>query len=301
MRTIQKTPVVTGIVLVLLVCGTAIAQSDLVQVHENFSADPGWEGMNNRVEASNPPTIRQDFGWNGKGEIGGTAWRSRTIAYYALPFAKPLTFKDPFSASGTIRLMPAEKIGGVYIGFFNHERQEWRPWSSMAFRLGDYVRGAEMHLDYMTATWRANGVRLPVVLPADGSQHRWKMDYDPNATIDPKWPAEGLEASLTNRREPEDQIFQRAAKTEPGLTREQLRQRLEKAREQGLVGVSRIGDHDEWWKSENLGSFRGAFTFQLDDGPPYRMFLTKEDQDEPVIIDRFGIFNFQLYGRHWEF
>src|SRR5688500_11352278 len=108
---------------------TSAQSAELVQVRESFDSDPGWEGMNNRVEATNPPTIKQDFGWSptshtggAGGEIGGTAWRSRTIAYYALPLGKPLTFKDKFSASGKIALMPIDKTGGAYIGFFNHAR-----------------------------------------------------------------------------------------------------------------------------------------------------------------------------------
>src|SRR5688500_19331293 len=123
MTTVFRTIVVFSIV-VMLCGGAAVAQSaELVQVREDFSADPGWEGMNNRIEAENPPTIKQDFGWSptkhtggSGGEIGGVAWRSRTIAYYAMPLGKPLTFKDKFSASGKITLMPTEKTGGVYIG-----------------------------------------------------------------------------------------------------------------------------------------------------------------------------------------
>src|SRR5687768_15217560 len=44
--------------------GQAMAQNDLVQVTEDFSADPGWDNSNNRVQATNPPTVKQDFGWS---------------------------------------------------------------------------------------------------------------------------------------------------------------------------------------------------------------------------------------------
>src|SRR5436309_161391 len=64
----------------------------LVQVHQDFSKDPGWEWKNNRIVAEDPPIIKQDFGWSpsdhlgaGTGEIGGTVWLSRTPAWYALP------------------------------------------------------------------------------------------------------------------------------------------------------------------------------------------------------------------------
>lgn len=308
MKLIHLIPVML-VALMLVASGQAIGQSaDLVQVREDFTADPGWEGMNNRIRASNPPRIEQDFGWSptrrtggAGGELGGTIWRSRTIAYYALPIGKPLTFKDKFSASGKITLMHADKVGGAYIGFFNHARQEWRPWSSMAFRLGDYPGGAEFHLDYMTAKWRANGVRLPLILPADKSVHTWRMKYDPDVTVDPKWPDENLEKHFQGGREKEEDLYQRALKAEAGLTREAFRKRLEKAQDQGLVGTTRLGEYDAWWKNENLSDIRGCFTFQLDNGRAHRLFMSKEDRDDPVVLDRFGIFNFQLYGRHWEF
>ena len=297
-----------AVCLALFFASIALAQSaELVQVRESFDSDPGWEGMNNRVEATNPPTIKQDFGWSDtnhtggtKGEIGGTAWRSRTIAYYALPLGEPLTFKNKFSASGKIALMPIDKTGGAYIGFFNHARQEWRPWSSMAFRLGDYPRGAEIHLDYMTATWRANGVRLPVILPADKSVHTWRIEYDPDVTIDPKWPA-NVEQHFQGGRQKEDDLYQRALQFEPALTRKEFRKRLEQACDAGLLGTTRLGDHDAWWKNDNAADARGCLVFQLDNGRPHRLFMSKQDRDEPVVLDRFGIFNFQLYGRHWEF
>lgn len=295
--------------LMLRLAPAAFAQGEIVQVHQDFSTDPGWEWMNNRIEASNPPMIDQSFGWSATnhtgvraGEIGGKIWRSRTPAYYAIPLGNPLSFKEPFSASGIVALMPGEKIGGAYIGFFNHERQEWRPWSSMAWRLGDYPRGAEIHLDFMTATWMASGVRLPEILPADGKPRRWRFDYDPNATIDTHGPAEKwLSTLLTPHRQKEDDLYVKARESEPKLTREFLREQLETLRFAGWAASSRMGDYDVWSKVSNPTDFKGALTFEIEGQSPYRVFLPKEFQGEPVVLDRFGIFNFQLYGRHWEF
>jgi hypothetical protein len=286
-----------------------LAQDKLTQVRLDFSTDPGWESMNNRIEASNPPTIKQDFGWTntnhtgaGPGEIGGTIWRSRTMAYYALPLGKPLSFKDAFSASGKVTLMPCEKSGGAYIGFFNHERQEWRPWSSMVWRIGDYPRGGEIHMDYMTATWLASGSRLPVILPADGKPHTWSMKYDPNEWIDSNnWPSPVLKKILTPQRQKEDDLFELARKDEPGLTRDQFAKWLEQASERGLVASTRLGDFQAWTSTSNPQDFQGAFSFQFDSGRVFKMFVSKEERNAPVVMDRFGIFNFQLYGRHWEF
>src|SRR5688572_28368099 len=102
----------------------AAAEGELMQVKQDFTNDPSWEGVGNRIEASDPPTIRQDFGWRagekgGGGEIGGLVSHSRTPAHYALPFGKPLTFNDAFSASGKIRVMPGKTNGNGYIAFFN--------------------------------------------------------------------------------------------------------------------------------------------------------------------------------------
>src|SRR5438309_1307532 len=93
--------------VVLLTSVSAFAQSDLVQIHQDFSSDPGWEWKDNRIVAEDPPTIKQDFGWAptnhtsaaAAGEIGGTLWQSQTPAWYALPLNHPLSYNDRFSFS----------------------------------------------------------------------------------------------------------------------------------------------------------------------------------------------------------
>src|SRR5688572_8898141 len=86
--------------------GSAVAQEvsaarDLVQVKQDFSADPGWEGVRNRIVAKDPPRVQQDFGWS-MGKIGGVVWQSRTPAWYAMPLEKMLSWEDPFSFSCTL-------------------------------------------------------------------------------------------------------------------------------------------------------------------------------------------------------
>ena len=75
---------------ILVVCLTPLVlfsqnNSEILTIHENFDKDPKWEGVNNRVECEDCPKVNQDFGWaptnhnlSGKGEIGGTIWRSTT-------------------------------------------------------------------------------------------------------------------------------------------------------------------------------------------------------------------------------
>src|SRR5690349_8662485 len=155
--------------LIICTCAplAAFGQEGLVQVHQDFSKDPGWDWKNNRIVAEDPPTIKQDFGWSptnhtgsGTGEIGGTVWLSRTPAWYAIPFNKPLSFNDKFSFSCRIAFMPqSDKAGAAYLGFFNHELQGWRVWNSMAVRLtGGKIKGsAVLGADSMNALWHATG------------------------------------------------------------------------------------------------------------------------------------------------
>src|SRR5438552_7581248 len=98
---------------ILLLSAMAPAQ-ELTRVHQDFSKDPGWEWKHNRIVAEDPPIVDQNFGWAPgnhtaaaeSGEIGGKLWQSRTPAWYALPFNRPLTFKDKFSFSCRIAFMP---------------------------------------------------------------------------------------------------------------------------------------------------------------------------------------------------
>src|SRR5207253_3069032 len=75
----------TCLLIWMIIPTRVLAADELLQVHEDFSKDPGWEFANNRVRASDPPTVKQDFGWSptnktggSNGEIGGTIWQSRT-------------------------------------------------------------------------------------------------------------------------------------------------------------------------------------------------------------------------------
>src|ERR1700722_4547244 len=104
--------------ILLMIARLGRAQSNLVQVKEDFSSDPGWDNINNRVEAANPPTVTQDFGWS-EGKIGGAISRSTTPAWYGLPLDPPRSFNDGFSVSGKIAVTTDLKKGGEYIGFFN--------------------------------------------------------------------------------------------------------------------------------------------------------------------------------------
>src|SRR5690348_14990293 len=113
------------LILILCVAGSLLTFArgqELTTIRQSFDQDPGWEAVNNRIRASDPPTVKQDFGWSPSKGIGGVVWQSTTPSYYAMPIGKALSFKDKFSASGKISFPGSGKADGTaYIGFFNHE------------------------------------------------------------------------------------------------------------------------------------------------------------------------------------
>ena len=306
--------------IVALLCAFALAQdAPLVQIRQDFSADPGWEGINNRIIADNPPTKTQNFGYSPTtrssataGEIGGTVWCSRTPAWYAMPIGRPLSYKDRISVSGRVSIVNIQCEG--YIGFFNSERQEWRPWSALGLRFSASKRGTALHgreipgaqiwVDYMTATWKAGYMVLDSFVPADGSVHSFKLTYDPEARVDTRWPAPSLEATFQKARSrmTEQDILAAMQKDEPTLTLEQLREKLTVARDQGLVEYDPRHGVNYWEAKRDLDKVQGRVTFQLDDERPQQYYLDPGIHDEPAVMDRFGIFNFQIPGgRNIEF
>jgi hypothetical protein len=285
----------------LLMLSIPVSADELVQVHQSFDDDPGWEAINNRIVAEDPPTVRQDFGWR-KGEIGGVVSRSRTAAYYAMKVG-PLSLAAKMSAAGKIRVMPTTAMGGAYFGFFNSTRQEWRPWSSMAVRINDGdPHQPLMMYDFMTGGWHAGGFTVDPIL-ADGSTHTWRIAYDPDATVAKDWADAKLHRYLDDtKRNPEEEILTRAKVSEPDITLEQLQQRLAAAADQGLI-VFNTRRGVGWDVRHDPQNWKGKMSFQLDDHPLRTNFLnlSQHDDPSPTVIDRFGIFNWQLPGPACEF
>ncbi len=294
-----------------VVRGEELKQGGITIVHQDFSQDPGWEGMNNRVRCESCPTITQDFGWepsehhgDGMGEISGIIWRSTTPAYYAMPMG-PFSFKESLSASGKIAVIaPPEEGVGFYIGFFNSERQGWRVWSSFGFRIGEVKNGrARFFLDYKTG--RAKGAILnpDIEIPCDGSVHTWELVYEPNATVADSWPDPHMPLYMTgvnNMRE--EDILQRARKIDPMITLPQLHELLLKARDAGLVDDwYRKGSYHLWTCEDEADLLKGRITFRLDDVPAVSYFLLPGHADEPTEINRFGVYNMQIYHGSMEF
>lgn len=273
----------------------AEAQSRTVLKTESFDRDPGWDNSVNRVEASDPPTVKQDFGWSA-GRIGGTVRRSMTPAWYGMALERTLSFKDAFTVSGKIAATrdPSGK-GTAYLGFFNHERQGWRPWSSMAMRLVNKDDKVFIYLDYMTGQWNAGAAEMELSIPADGSEHTWRFDYDPEATRAP-WTDTRLHGYLTTGRQTVEATLAKAQKVEPDLTPAALEERLQAALKKGLVSFLRRGGGPYWLLKQDKEVLKGAVTVRVDDGEIYRTYLEEATRDTPVAMDRFGIFNMQLAG-----
>jgi hypothetical protein len=284
---------------------------EIIQIYQNFDQDPEWDNYNNRVQCNDCPTITQNFGWlptnhtaADPGEIGGIIWRSTTPAYYAMPLG-PLSFKDTLSASGKIAVIAPEKEGvGFYIGFFNHERQGWRVWSSCGFRMSPAKMGyARFHLDYKTGGGKGALLNPDLVIPCDGSVHSWELSYEPEATVKDAWPDARLPDFIASTHNVhEDEIYERAKKTDPKITREQLHNLLLQARDAGLVDHwYRKGEYHLWNIEQYANEMRGRITFRFDDNPPVSYFMLPGHQEEVSIIDRFGVYNMQIYHGSMEF
>lgn len=288
-----------------------LAQSSIITIHQDFSHDPGWEGMNNRVQCEDCPIITQDFGWkptdhngDGIGEISGVIWKSTTPAYYAMPIG-PFSFKDKLTASGKLAVIaPPEEGFGFYIGFFNSARQGWRVWSSCGFRIGEVIRGrARFHLDYKTGKAAGAILNPDIEIPCDGSVHRWELMYEPEATVAESWPDPRLPAWIgSTANVPDDEIFKQAKKADPSMTKKRLHELLLQARNAGLVDHwYRKGRYHLWDIEKDADQMKGRITFRFDDQPAVSYFLLPGHQAEPGDINRFGVYNMQIYHGSLEF
>jgi hypothetical protein len=304
---------IAGIVAsVLAPSGEAFGETPLVQVHEDFSNDPGWIGVNNRQVGTEMPIVKQDFGYSpteytksGLGEIGGLLTNSRYGAYYAIPLGKPLTFKDRISASGKLVLRRLDLRGVAYFGFFNSARHEWRPWNSMAFRMWEENDLGQIMFDWMSADWQAQGFETDVLIKPDGAVHTWRFEYDPDVKPDLTRIDPLLEQVLTDRAgnapgdlEVQDEpiVYKKAVAIEPGLMPEAFRQRLLKAREVGLTGFFHRHGQRRWWKTKDRETSRGRIVIQIDNEDPHYQFLDGKQFQQNLSMDRVGIFNILRYG-----
>jgi hypothetical protein len=181
--------------LVVLSCAVCFAEDANLRRAE-FSTDPKWEGLQNRLVPSPPRVTRQDFGWRNSnraagrasGEIGGWIQRSATPASYATQIPAR-TLNDKLSASGKFSVTEDGGNSGVLFGWFNKDSRGWRTPNSLTFRLDGNGGKYWVFFEYGTQHWLAGGMgcfegeryqttRTKPFL-ADGTAHTWEMTYDP--------------------------------------------------------------------------------------------------------------------------
>src|SRR5204862_2742955 len=98
----------------------------ITQRTQTFDADPGWNGVDNRIVPTKRPTVTQDFGYSAKtnfagkssGEMGGQLQRASEPAFYADSLAPVKTLDDKLSAAGSFALTKSESGAGMFFGFF---------------------------------------------------------------------------------------------------------------------------------------------------------------------------------------
>lgn len=174
-------------------CSWVIA-ADVVQRQENFGTDPSWEGRNNTPDPTACVTKTQDFGFSrtkhagGKlGEIGGVVSRSLTPASYMrrIPVR---TLNDRLHASGRFAVTESHAGSGVLLGWFHSTSRGWRTPNSLALRIDGEQGSFRVFFEYGTQTGKTGGGQTfkgryqdsnRSLHPADGTSHRWSLDYHP--------------------------------------------------------------------------------------------------------------------------
>ena len=154
----------------------------------SFDQDPQWEGKGNSIKFNDH--VRRpfhDFGHTKDNQVGGIVWRDEKPAFYGKPIA-PLTFENPFSASGTITFRGAGSDSGVYFGFFDAASKS-NKWTydhraSQTNLLAIAIEGPSRIGHYFRAGYRnAKGEGMleesGATIKPDGATHRWSMSYYP--------------------------------------------------------------------------------------------------------------------------
>jgi len=160
---------------------------------EDFSADPHWIEIGNRVRFTDC-VVRpfDDFGWRNShraggepGEVGGLIWRNEAAEpehafYYGMPIGK-LSLENELKASGRVAMKNAAPDSAILFGWFNPLTSIGAP--PMNF-LGIFIEGPSVIGHYVRPILRnatediARLASGPVIRP-DGTRHRWTLHYVP--------------------------------------------------------------------------------------------------------------------------
>lgn len=176
---------------------------------EDFSADPDWDGFQNR-RTYNTTNIRPQFdfgfsptqfaGGRASGELGGIVFRGdcrypHMLAYYG-DRLNDLNLNTPLRASGKVGLRRGVTDSTVLFGFFNSEQSILvNPAQDSGLPrcfLGIGVEGPSREGFLFAPAYRstantqgfATGAELPHIHP-DGAVHNWTLQYDPPKSGNP--------------------------------------------------------------------------------------------------------------------
>ena len=162
---------------------------------EDFAADPGWEGVGNRVTfQDHVKRPIHDFGYRNTnhaggrpGEVGGVMWRvESTRPENACSYGRPvgrLTLEDELVASGKVAFRAGAADSAILMGWFNSRTAIGAPPANF---LGVLVEGPSRVGHYFRAAYgTSNDLKAvqgsgPVMRP-DGVPHEWRVHYTPGA------------------------------------------------------------------------------------------------------------------------
>ncbi|MBI5684472.1 MAG: hypothetical protein HZC54_05295 [Verrucomicrobia bacterium] len=160
---------------------------------QDFSKDPGWIGVGNRVEFEDrEQTGGHNFGFSadtshagGKpGEVGGAFWRTEKHWGCYADRVGPLTLEQRLEAHGKIKLVTAGPDADMYFGWFNSADTDVPPPQGRNF-LGVHVGGPTRvgHcFEPQFTTGKGNHGKAgqgPLLKP--GKAFEWSLVYDPAA------------------------------------------------------------------------------------------------------------------------
>ena len=158
----------------------------------DFSKDPGWIGVGNRVNYEDYQLAgAHDYGYSGKttfaggspGEIGGILWRAEPFSFYA-DRVGPLNLEQRLEASGKVKLVTAGPDSDIFLGWFNSAAKKKDTADAENF-VGIHVGGPTRVGHYfipilVTAKGEKRVVKKgPILKP--GKNFDWSLVYDPEA------------------------------------------------------------------------------------------------------------------------
>lgn len=160
---------------------------------EDFTKDPGWIGMGNRVRFEDREQAgAHNFGFSAdtshaggqRGEIGGGFWRTEKNWGFYADRVGPLTLEHRLEARGRVKLVAAGPDSDMGFGWFNSADTDAPPSHGKNF-LGIHVGGPTRVGHYFEPRFitskgsRGKAGEGPLLKP--GKVFEWSLVYDPAA------------------------------------------------------------------------------------------------------------------------